>query len=527
MKAPALRWAVSAVTLFCACLAWGAAPTEQDAVRVAKDVVRATQRPLPSTEPRVAQVSGPWGATWRVQFSPLLAVHVSASTGKIVALFDASAMPSETSASAISEQDAHSQAEQQLKAIQALPDDAVFQRVTPLLTQPGRGPAMWQVMWARKCGPYPVPSDKVVAQVDAGTGRLVNFSNNFRTPCPSVLQPTVAHDAALESAQRAVGGSPAEDRPPWLAVVDPDYEAGTKEYGRRSALAWIVTLAGGKQVIVSAEDAKVLGVIGQGAEAFLTGPKGPDLREVLADATRIVVYNHREGFPNPIADVRVSDNLRRALLACVSTKGAVGPENQFCCYNEMRVFAKAGEMAVFGLATDWVRERGPAGRVRFWVTRGLRQLLGLRHETTETWDRHHVCPDLRVLLQKADALKVERFYSGNPRTWRGVTVGLDTGLRKRLSAAISETALLSIICMGDPAERTSIWGWRLSLLRNGRALVDLVCPLSAQDRSSAEVSQARKTMQYGCCHWQVTAKFGDILDRIVAKAPGRRSTSSR
>jgi len=311
--------------------------TEQDAVRVAKDLLAGVGRPVPPGQAAVKAEIRHNRGVWKVEFLPSLEIEVSRATGKAVGFLDHSAIPTTAPASPITGQQAREEAEQQISALRLLPEDAVFQRVNPLilggiLGDPATGPAIWQVIWTRNCGPYPVVHDTFVVQVDAGTGRLIGFGNNFRTPCPAVLQPAITHDSALEAARRAAGTMAGERSPARLVIVDPDFEGSVRDYGNRSILGYLIMLDDGSNVVVDAQTSQVVSV--SGLARRIESPERPrepglgacpNLPALLqkADALRVVQYDAASRGARKVATVPLSAGLRTRLTRLIPEPAVV------------------------------------------------------------------------------------------------------------------------------------------------------------------------------------------------------------
>ena len=226
----------------------------------ARMFLRDVGRDIPSTEPKVTRSAEGWRpGAWRVDFGPTLRVEVSAATGKVVALFDALRVPTEGASSPIGKDEAKRLATEYIKASGGLPEGARFSSVNGLLGDPRDRAAIWQVVWDRYVDDILVLDDTLNIQIDASSGALIGFSNNFLLPVPKVAEAYVSRAEAVATASAHTGKS-VDNATTGIVIVDPDALRGVKPNRWRSVFAWAVVFDERVRVLVAQATGEVLEV---------------------------------------------------------------------------------------------------------------------------------------------------------------------------------------------------------------------------------------------------------------------------
>jgi len=251
--------------------------TKQQATSAAIGAFESLGYPAPQQGPAVELRETKFGPMWHVVLGPDCDAEMSELSGKIVALHDWRAESLESAPSPITKEEAERLAIDHLKkALGGLPGEAQSVAVEPRFGESRDRPGMWFVTWQRKIGSYRVSPDQLAVTVNAQTGRLVGFRNNFVTPAPASMEPTVTRGQAVEIARKEAGGR--AEQSVEIIVVDPDHMKGMKPYGRRSVVAWVVRLAGRDHmsVTVDGQTGEILGVaMAMGVRAKRVGPSSP------------------------------------------------------------------------------------------------------------------------------------------------------------------------------------------------------------------------------------------------------------
>lgn len=298
--------------------------TEQQALARVRQFLEDIGREMPAEEPGISTVAHGWrtGAV-RVRYGPRLQIDISESTHHVVGFWDGQAVPRVPAATPLSEEQAVETATRYVQAAGGLPQDAVLYTVNPLPPNSEGRPAGWQVIWIRYHGPYRYLHDSLNVQVQAASGRLVGYANNFVSATPESFDAVLSQaDASLKAMKSFDGGNA---RQADLVLVDPDWLGGRAGRPQRSVLAWHVCMSGGGDVILDACTGRVLSVGRTGGGTPISGKGGMEIHKCLQDALAIEVSDERHRFPISRIDLHKNPQPKSSVDAV--HKQAVAPSH--------------------------------------------------------------------------------------------------------------------------------------------------------------------------------------------------------